>query len=294
MTKADPAGNLHEAGRASQVTAEIIVVGNELLNGTTLDTNSHWMSQELTTLGVIVNKKTTIRDELEVISAAFVECLNRKPEWIFSIGGLGPTYDDMTIQGLSIALGQKLYLDRRAVEMLKKSYEVRRKMFNTPLRRMPKSSLKMAMIPEGSTPLPNSVGSAAGVLAKSGTTTIVCFPGVPSEMKAIFSEQAAPILKEGASRFIHAEEWLEAIGISESRLSIPVSRIAKKYSPLLYIKSHPMGFENGKSIIHIQLILSARADERESSIGILEKASSEMFEAARKLGAKVRKMKSVR
>jgi nicotinamide-nucleotide amidase len=279
---------------ASQLTSEIIVVGNELLNGTTLDTNSHWMSEQLTGLGVKVGRKTTIRDEMNVISTTFLECFKRKPDWLFSIGGLGPTYDDMTIEGLSITLGKKLYLDKRAVEMLKISYERRRKMFNTPLRRMSKASLKMAMIPEGATALPNSVGSAAGVLASSGITKIVSLPGVPSEMKAIFSEQVVPYIKTDASKFVHAEEWLEAVGISESRLSYAVSRISKKYAPLLYIKSHPMGFEKGKSVIHIQLILTAKAEEKERAFSTLEKASMEMYNSAKKLGAKLKRTKSIR
>jgi nicotinamide-nucleotide amidase len=278
----------------AQLTSEIIVVGNELLNGTTLDTNSQWMSGELTQLGVNVNRKTTIRDELDTISSTFLKCLKRKPDWIFSIGGLGPTYDDMTIEGLSIALGRKLYLDKKAVEMLKASYERRRKMFNTHLRRISKASLKMAMIPEGATPLPNSVGSAAGVLAKKGIVSVVSLPGVPSEMKAIFSEQVVPILREETAKFYHAEEWIEAIGISESRLSYAVFRISKKYSPLLYIKSHPMGFENGKSIIHIQVILTSKAEDKEKGLSVLEKAANEMYLAAKKLGARIKKTRSVR
>ncbi|MDA4130031.1 MAG: molybdopterin-binding protein [Thaumarchaeota archaeon] len=277
-----------------QLTCEIIVVGNELLNGTTLDTNSHWMSGELTKLGVKVDRKTTIRDELEVISRTFLECLKRKPDWIFSIGGLGPTYDDLTVEGLALALGKKLYMDKRAVEMLKASYERRRRMFSTPLRKISRASLKMAMIPEGSTPLPNSVGSAAGVLARSGKTQIVSLPGVPSEMIAIFSEQVIPILKEDTSKYVHAEEWLEAIGISESRLSYSVSRISKKYSGLIYIKSHPMGFEKGKSLIHIQIILSAPVVEKDRALPLLEKAATEMFIATKKLGGKVKRTKSIR
>jgi len=277
-----------------QITAEILIVGNELLNGTTLDTNSHWMSQELTKLGVMVTRKTTIRDEMNVIVSTFKECFRRKPDWIFSIGGLGPTYDDMTIEGFAKSVGKELYLDDSAVQMLKDSYERRRKMFNHPIRRMPKASLKMAMIPRGATALYNSVGSAAGVLLKVGKTQVVSLPGVPSEMKAIFTGELIPLIQPDSSKFIHAEEWLELIGTSESRLSTPVARISKKYSPLLYVKSHPMGFENGKSVIHVQLILTSDAKDKEESIIILEKAASEMITAAKKLGAIVKTIKSVR
>jgi len=277
-----------------QPTSEMLVVGNELLNGTTLDTNSHWMSQELTKMGVKVNRKTTIRDELTVISKTFNECISRKPTWLFSIGGLGPTYDDMTIEGLANSAGKRLYLDRAAVQMLKESYERRRKMFNRPVRRMPKSSLKMATIPKGSTPLQNSVGSAAGVLLKVKGTTVVCFPGVPSEMKAIFTEQVVPLIKEESTQFVHAEEWLELLGTSESRLAPIVARISKKYSGLLYIKSHPMGFEKGKSLIHVQIILTVRKEDEEESLHFLEEATQILVRAAKKLGADVKRAKSVR
>ena len=279
---------------STQPTAEILVVGNELLNGTTLDTNSHWMSQELTSLGVKVARKTTVRDILPVITAAFKECLSREPDWLFSIGGLGPTYDDMTIEGLGKAIGKNLYLDPDAARMLRESYVRRRKLFNQPVRRMAKASLKMAMIPRGSTPLPNSVGSAAGVLAKAGRTSITSFPGVPSELKAIFSEQVMPLIKKGSANFVNAEEWLELLGASESRLAPIVARISQKYSPLLYIKSHPMGFESGKSLIHVQLILTARKEEAPAALKKLEKAAEEVNRAVRRLGATVKKTRSVR
>ena len=286
--------NAIEGETVLQPTAEILVVGNELLNGTTLDTNSHWMSQELTALGVKVTRKTTIRDVLSVIVASFKESITRNPDWLFSIGGLGPTYDDMTIEGLSKALGKELYLDPEAARLLRESYIRRRKMFNQPIRRMPKSSLKMAMIPRGSTPLPNSVGSAAGVLAKARGTTITSFPGVPSEMKAIFTEQVVPLIKKGSANFVHAEEWLELLGASESRLAPVVSRVSKKYAPLLYIKSHPMGFESGKSLIHIQIILTARKDEESHSLELLERATKGVISGAKRLGAIIKKTRSVR
>jgi nicotinamide-nucleotide amidase len=281
-------------GAVVQPRAEILIVGNELLNGTTLDTNSHWMSQELTALGVKVVRKTTIRDELSVISETFTECLRRKPEWLFSIGGLGPTYDDMTIEGLARALGKDLYLDPDAVKMLKESYVRRRKMFNRPVRRMPKSSLKMAMLPRGSRPLRNSVGSAAGVLAEAKGTMIASFPGVPSEMKAIFTEQIIPMIRKGSNQFVHAEEWLEIIGASESRLAPIISRISEKYSPVLYIKSHPMGFENGKSLIHIQIILTARKENEVESLKFLGQAVTDLTRGIKRLAATIKKTRSVR
>jgi len=277
-----------------QPTAEFIVVGNELLNGTTLDTNSHWLSKQLVKLGIKVERKTTIRDELKIVSNTFKEIILRKPDWAISVGGLGPTFDDMTIEGLSVAIGKKLYLDKQALLMLKESYKRRKKMFKIRSKTMSRASLKMAMIPRGTTPLYNSVGSAAGVLATMGPTRIIVLPGVPVEMKAIFSEEVKPLMKERSRKFYNAEEWLEAIGISESRLSYAVSRISRKYSPHIYIKSHPMGFKEQKSIIHIQVILTTATDQKEVLLPNLLRATRELELAAKKLGARVREMKSVR
>ncbi|MGI0091215.1 MAG: molybdopterin-binding protein [Nitrososphaerales archaeon] len=256
-----------------QKTAEILIVGNELLNGTTVDSNSQWLSEELCRFGVRLERKTTVRDELGAISKAFRDCISRKPDWLFSLGGLGPTYDDLTIQSLGIAIGKKLSLDDNSVAMLKESYNRRsRKLGRTTRRTLSKASLKMAMLPEDSTALQNPVGSAPGVLARFWPTTIVSLPGVPSEMKAIFDRNLVQMLRAD-SQFINAEEWIKVVGISESRLSAGISRITKKYAPLLYVKSHPMGFENGRLIVHIQIIMTSRNEETQHSLLSLEKAT---------------------
>ena len=275
-----------------QVTAEILVVGNELLNGTTLDTNSFWLSKRLVRSGVRVERKTTVRDELKIISHSFKDSFSRRPNWLFSIGGLGPTYDDMTIQALATAIGKILRLDKGAQIMLKES-RIRREaqLYGSHIRLL-KSSLKMARIPQGAVPLKNSVGSAPGVLVKFNGTTVVSFPGVPAEMKAIFAENIEPILGS-SSTFFHREEWIETVGISESRLSAGLLKLTKRYKPLLYVKSHPMGFRKGNSVVHIQISLTAPRIDTKRSLNMLEVATSEMIEIARKFGANARRTKSV-
>jgi nicotinamide-nucleotide amidase len=281
------------SGQFKLTTAEILVVGNELLNGTTLDTNSYWLSKRLTKIGVRVERKTTVRDVLPVISKAFRDCAGRKPSWIISVGGLGPTFDDMTIQGLALAIRRELVLDRVALGMLKSSYQRRAKLFRREFRRLPKTSLKMARIPRDSTPLQNPVGSAPAVLAKAGRTRIVSLPGVPSEMKAIFEQQIAPLVKEDRS-FVSVEEWVKVVGISESKFAPRLNRIEQRFSPSIYIKSHPRGFERGKSILNIQVILTAGVGEEKALLDKLTIARNEIMKEARKLGASVQHMKSVR
>jgi nicotinamide-nucleotide amidase len=239
-------------------TVEIIVVGNELLNGTVLDTNSHWLSKVLDSIGLVVSRKTTIRDDLQVISKTFDESIRRKPEWIFTIGGLGPTFDDMTLKGLARALRKKVILDKHALNFLKQAYSRRRRIAtpNSPNRQLSKASLKMAEIPEGSIPIPNPVGSAPAVLLERDLTKIVSLPGVPTEMKAIFKQQILPMLREQYPHLSKRKEiWIRSIGVREFEIALTTARIMKKYSPHIYLKSHPSGFDGeGRSLLKFQLI----------------------------------------
>lgn len=278
--------------RKEQTTAEILVIGNELLNGTTLDSNSHWLSKELARLGIKVERKTTVRDEMKVIIQSFNDCFSRTPNWLFSIGGLGPTYDDMTIQALGLAIGKKLKLDTTALKMLNESRRRRAAMLNRPVGKILKTSLKMAKMPQGSIPLYNPLGSAPGVYVQRGRTKSVSVPGVPAEMKAIFRENVKPMLRS-SSTFFMAEKWLETTRISESKISSSITKIAKKYKPLVYIKSHPMGFRRGSSLLRIQITLSSPGTKKQESLKSLGNATSDVIEMAKRLGGSVRRLNSV-
>ena len=95
-----------------------------MLSGITLNTNAHWLCGEITNVGGVVRRVTVVRDELSEISSATRESLARKPGILITTGGLGATYDDMTLEGMAVALGKKVVIDNRAVEMLKKSYAI--------------------------------------------------------------------------------------------------------------------------------------------------------------------------
>jgi nicotinamide-nucleotide amidase len=276
-----------------QERVDILVVGNELLNGTTLDTNSFWLSKELTKLGYRVDQKLTVRDDLRIISLALKQCICRKPDWIFSVGGLGPTFDDMTLHALALSIGKRLKPDPDAVSMLRDSYRRRAGAAKASVIRLTKSRMKMANIPLGAKPLRNPVGSAPAVLTKLGNTRIVSLPGVPAEMKSIFSKEVVPLLNR-ESTFVIAEEWIRIVGVSESKLSPVIFRVLTKFKPLLYIKSHPRGFQNGVPVIQIQLILTTAANAKKAGLERLLDATRQMELAARKLGARVSRLKSIR
>src|SRR5690348_615882 len=124
---------------------EILCIGNELLSGITLNRNAHWLAKQITNSGGTIIRVTVVSDDLEEISSAVQESLERRPHILITTGGLGSTYDDLTLQGLAVALHKRVILSQKAVEMLKKSYSRRSLHYE-----LTEARLKMAMIPEGS------------------------------------------------------------------------------------------------------------------------------------------------
>ena len=232
-----------------EASIEIISVGNELLSGTIGNTNAQWISAQITKAGGTVKRITTLGDWDKEISSAIKDSIQRGPDWLILTGGLGPTYDDNTLRGLSSALGQRLKLDPRAVEMLRRSYAQHKQRLATKNSRINETRLKMARIPRGSIAVQNPVGSAPSVYidieSDAGTkrTRIFCLPGVPKEMKAVFSGVILPQIKEKVGKHYAVESMFETIGVSESMLDPTLSRLVVSHpSDELYLKTHPKGY----------------------------------------------------
>jgi molybdenum cofactor synthesis domain-containing protein len=238
---------------------EILCIGNELLSGMTLNTNAHWLCSEIANVGGIVRRVTVVRDEIGEISSAIRESLTRNLDILITTGGLGATYDDMTLEGVAIVLGKKVVLDNRAVKMLKKSYAMRKLHYE-----LTESRLKMATIPEGSTPIQNPVGSAPAIMEQAGGTAIFCLPGVPSEMKAIFEEHILPLIKKRVGKFVAEEINYNIRSLSEAMIAPLLIEIVKSHPKnTIYLKTHPRGYYKKKTPrIRIQLI-SRGDDEKE-------------------------------
>jgi molybdenum cofactor synthesis domain-containing protein len=238
---------------------EILCVGNELLSGITLNSNAHWLAGQIASAGGVVKRVTVVRDDLGEISAAVQETLARKPDILIITGGLGATYDDMTLEGVALALGRKVALDSRAVEMLKKSYAVRKLHYE-----LTEARLKMAKIPEGSTPIQNLLGSAPGVFLQAGEPKIFCLQGVPREMKAIFEKHVMPLVKDGVGRFVAMEVNYNVSGVTEAMIAPALASVVGSHPrDAIYLKTHPQGYYRKKTPqIRIQLI-SRGSDRRE-------------------------------
>lgn len=258
---------------------ELLIIGNEILIGKTKDTNSNWMAKRITKQGHVVERITAIRDELKVISSTLRECLSRTPNIIITSGGLGPTFDDMTLKGIAEGLNREIVLDEHAYEMIQKAYDNAHKQGILKLEGMTPEREKMAYLPERSIPLPNIRGTAPGVKIKEGETTIFCLPGVPMEMKAMFNQIILPLLKKKHGSFI--ERGFILTGIGESQLAPYVTELEEKY-PKLWIKTHP------RIGLAVEVELSVTCFNVENGKELVEEVISSMKSTVLELGGKIK------
>ncbi|MCK5628106.1 nicotinamide mononucleotide deamidase-related protein [Candidatus Bathyarchaeota archaeon] len=262
---------------------EIICIGNELLIGKTANTNSQWLSKRAINLGVVVRRITVVSDKVEEIAEAILEALNRKGSFIITTGGLGPTFDDKTLEGLARALNRRLQINQKALRMVKEKYKKYAQEKQVDEYEMTQPRLKMATIPENAIPLRNPGGTAPGVLVDLEETTIVALPGVPSEMMAIFEEAIAPLLKEATDQNNFCEKSIYADQIMESTLAPLIDKVMRN-NPHIYIKSHPKREENKP---HIEIHFSTTTRSTEAPKKTIEKAVIQLSKLINESGGKV-------
>jgi len=269
------------------VTVELICVGNELLIGKTLNTNAHWLAKRITSLGLKLRRITTIADDLDEISSAVKEALARKPRFIITTGGLGPTFDDKTLEGIAKALNVKLKVNDEALKMVEEKYEEYVKEGRIEKAELTPHRIKMATLPKGAKPLPNPVGTAPGILLEANNTVIIALPGVPSEMKAIFEESVLPILRREAGNMIFYEAGLEVLGIVESEIAPIIDQVMHD-NPYVYIKSHPKG---GEKTSRIELHFSTTSEDAETAKDRVGRAIIQISEMIKAKKGKIRPLK---
>ncbi len=261
---------------------EILCVGNELLSGITLNTNAHWIAMQVAKGGGTVSRVTVVRDELDAISSAVKESLARQPNILVTTGGLGATYDDMTLEGVAQALGKKVMLDKTATEMLKNSYKRRNLHY-----RINKVRLKMATIPEGSIPIENPVGSAPSVSIDTADTKVFCVPGVPVEMKAIFKKHIMPLVKKGVGTFVSKETNYFITGVSEGMIAPALVKIVNTNPrDAVYLKTHPRGYFK-KTTPRIRIHIVCKGAEEKQVSQRLDRISKQILKDIAKLDGKV-------
>lgn len=217
--------------------AEVIAIGDELTSGARLDTNSRWISQRLSELGVAVLAHTTVGDDLDTMVDAFRAAMARA-EVVIVTGGLGPTEDDLTRQALAAAAGRPLVLDAPSLAAIQEWFARRG-------RKMAESNRRQAMLPEDCRPIDNPHGTAPGVAMQVSQPSgqpchLIALPGVPAELYEMWSASVAGMLEDLLpARRVIRHRCIQCFGVGESRLEEMLPNlIARDRSPRVGITVH--------------------------------------------------------
>jgi nicotinamide-nucleotide amidase len=211
------------------MTSIILSIGDELVLGQTVDTNSAWISQQLASVGCEIGGHATVPDDQSAIEAAIRACATRCDFLIVS-GGIGPTEDDLTRQALAVAMGAELDLNEQWLARLEEFWSKRGG-------KMPAINAIQARIPRGATMIENTAGTAAGIRAtlkvRDGKTCeIFVVPGVPKEMKAMFLRDVFPHIRDSGGGAVILSRTLHTFGMGESA-------VAEKLGELMNRRRNP-------------------------------------------------------
>lgn len=200
--------------------AEIVAIGDELLHGGLLDTNSKHIAQEVERRGAVVGRITVVGDDPGQLRDALQEACGRA-DVVLATGGLGPTLDDRTRDVAAELLGEPLRFDEGSWEQILAWFE----RFRRPC---PESNRRQAELPDSAVALTNTVGTAPGFSARIGCATLFAMPGVPREMKVMLREQVLPRLQAIGALTPTAQRMLRVLGPSEAMLG---ERVGEFMSP---------------------------------------------------------------
>lgn len=201
-----------------QATAEILMIGTELLLGQIQDTNATYMAHALAASGINLYWKTTVGDNAGRIKEALNLGLSRSQAVLCS-GGLGPTVDDITRECVAEVMGMPLEYHDDLFQVIVERFRHR----NRPL---PENNKLQAMLPRGAAPISNPNGTAPGLIADSNKGLIICMPGVPHELKPMLDGVVIPYIcwRFDIRRTIHYRV-LKVYGLGESRVDEAIGDI---------------------------------------------------------------------
>jgi nicotinamide-nucleotide amidase len=203
------------------LSAEIIAIGSELLMPNFVDTNSMYLTRQLNEIGISVVMKSIVGDDENYLEQAFKGCLERTPI-IITIGGLGPTEDDVTKKVMARVLRRQLVLDDASLKAIEKRFKARGV-------QMPKNNARQALILTGSDVLENKNGTAPGLWISSERNHVILLPGPPSELMPMFEETCLPRLRKLAGDVALARRIYRTTGLPESLLDARIAPIYQKH-----------------------------------------------------------------
>lgn len=195
----------------SSARAEIITIGDEILFGQIVDTNTQWIGTQLTDIGIRPVRKTSVGDVKGDILDAFTQA-SQRANIVIVTGGLGPTRDDITKHTFCEYFGTELEINQDALALVTEFFAKRG-------RTMTELNIQQAALPKNCTYIPNLWGTAPGMWFEKEGVIYVSLPGVPYEMKSLMEFQILPRLKERFSTHIIQHKQIRTIGIGESFLA---------------------------------------------------------------------------
>lgn len=263
---------------------EIVSAGNEVLIGDVLDTNTNWLCVKVTGRGGLVRRTVMLRDDVEAIAAEIRGALERRPALVFTVGGLGPTSDDRTLEGVALGLGVELALHPEAERLVAAKYAEFHALGYVPFAEMNESRRKMARLPAGAEPIVNPIGGAPAVLSRSGGTAIVSLPGVPGELKAIVDDSLGDLFAEvfGSA---HYEERSLVVELQDESAIADILRAAEETFPAVYVKSRAKVLGSTRVIT---VTLSARGESEAAVAALLAPAAEQLLTQIAAAGYAVR------
>jgi nicotinamide-nucleotide amidase len=237
-----------------KILAELLTIGDEILYGQIVDTNSQWMSVELDKVGIKVIRKTTVGDQEDEILTAFAEA-EKRADIILITGGLGPTSDDLTKPLLAKYFNCKLEIHEEALQEITAFFKSRG-------REMIEPNRQQAALPVCCTKITNPIGTAPGMWFEKNGKVFMSMPGVPHEMKKMMTERVIPKLKEKFQTPNIYHKVIRTIGIGESFLAEKIaswekalpSHIKLAYLPSLgEVKLRLTGFSDSSSHLESEI-----------------------------------------
>ncbi len=235
-------------------SAEIIIIGTEILLGEIVDTNASFLARTLRDVGIDLYRKTTVGDNPTRIAQAIQASLSRC-EIVITTGGLGPTVDDPTRQAVALASGVEVEFQPELWEQIKARF----RRFN----RLPtENNKRQAYIPKGAIPVENPVGTAPAFIMEVGERSIITLPGVPREMKYLTHNKVLPYLHQRykligmiKTRIIHTA------GAGESQIDDLIGDLEELSNPTVGLAAH-----SGQ----VDVRITAKADSEDQADALIK------------------------
>lgn len=234
-------------GENNMARIEILPVGREILTGRISERNAKFIAGRVAAMGGLVQRITIVDDSADAIIDSMTGALERGTQFLVVCGGLGPSFDDVTMAAVAEGAGLELEINEEALEFVQSKYHEYFKRGHVPFSELTDEREKMAWLPQGAMMIPNPVGAAPGARFNLGTMEIFTLPGPPIEMEPMYLSHVEPVLARAIGKRAFMEKTVDTNCYDESVLT-QVCRELTEFFPGLHAKSNPTFFGDKKAL----------------------------------------------